>query len=188
MSLMVAQFAEAPPTNLRCSAPRGHEAARDGGAEHGRFAGRDEDQASSLRLGLDFGGNCTNIASVATELVASPTAVALRRIAQRCSVPLRLAGGGRRHIGNADVATLENARSALKKGMHNKAFEKFRELYRADPVAAWAHAEVQEGLCVCSAKLKRKGGGVGVRERVDLFAAEQRACRSRSRSRSARRG
>ena len=57
---------------------------------------------------------------------------------------------------NADVATLENARSALKKGMHNKAFEKFRELYRADPVAAWAHAEVQEGLCVCSAKLKKE--------------------------------
>ena len=77
---------------------------------------------------------------------------------------------------NADVATLENARSALKKGMHNKAFEKFRELYRADPVAAWAHAEVQEGLCVCSAKLKKeKVAASACANASDLFAAEQRA-------------
>ena len=88
---------------------------------------------------------CTKIASVATELVASPTAVALRRIAHGAMLGLLCAAPAADDAtsANADVATLENARSALKKGMHNKAFEKFRELYRADPVAAWAHAEVQ---------------------------------------------
>ena len=121
---------------------------------------------------------CTKIASVATELVASPTAVALRRIAHGAMLGLLCAAPAADDAtsANADVATLENARSALKKGMHNKAFEKFRELYRADPVAAWAHAEVQEGLCVCSAKLKKeKVAASACANASDLFAAEQRA-------------
>ena len=45
---------------------------------------------------------------------------------------------------------------ALRKGLHHKAYEHFRSAWRHSPDEAFEHAELQEGLCVCAARLKKE--------------------------------
>ena len=63
---------------------------------------------------------------------------------------------------------LAAARAALKKGLHQKAYKHLSAahgaLKKADPQDAYGHAELQEGLCVCAAKLRK--------ERVAITACE----------------
>ena len=49
-------------------------------------------------------------------------------------------------------ASLSAGHTALKKGLHQRAYQHYRTAYRHDPVSMWEHAGLQEGLCVCAAK------------------------------------
>ena len=56
-----------------------------------------------------------------------------------------------------DADPLKAGAKALGKGLHHKAFEHFRTAHRAlGGQSAWEHAELQEGLCVCAAKLRKE--------------------------------
>ena len=59
---------------------------------------------------------------------------------------------------------LSEAHKALRKGLHHKAYEHYRSAWRTSPHTAFDHPELQEGLCVCAAKLKK--------ERVAITACE----------------
>ena len=51
---------------------------------------------------------------------------------------------------------LVHGKTALNKGLHHKAFDHFKTAHRARGQAAWDHGELQDGLCVCAAKLKKE--------------------------------
>ena len=104
---------------------------------------------------------------------------------------------------DADVGTLlSSAHHALKKGFHQKAFDHYRTVHRSLSSEAYEHAELQEGLCVCAARLRKEkvaisacGNASALRERssspsppplpllmaqgeAQLFASEPLAARS----------
>ena len=58
----------------------------------------------------------------------------------------------------AETDQLKSGQSALRRGEHQTAFDVFKTVYRSysNPEDAWAHPELQEGLCVCAAKLKKE--------------------------------
>ena len=60
---------------------------------------------------------------------------------------------------------LHAGRRALSKGLHNKAYNHLKNVHKAYGKDAYDHAELQEGLCVCAAKLKK--------ERVAITACEK---------------
>ena len=75
--------------------------------------------------------------------------------------------------GSTDLdASLSSGHKALKKGFHQKAFDHYKAVHRGLRTAAYEHAELQEGLCVCAAKLRKEkvaitacGNASSIRER-----------------------
>ena len=53
-------------------------------------------------------------------------------------------------------ASLAAGHTALRKGLHHKAFEHYRTVHRHMTSDAYDHTELQEGLCVCAAKLRKE--------------------------------
>ncbi len=46
--------------------------------------------------------------------------------------------------------------AALRKGLHHKAFEHYRAVHKSLGKEAHGHTELQEGLCVCAARLRKE--------------------------------
>ena len=55
-----------------------------------------------------------------------------------------------------DHESIKEGHTALRKGLHHKAFEHYKAAWKTDPRSAYEHVELQEGLCVCAAKLKKE--------------------------------
>ena len=54
-------------------------------------------------------------------------------------------------------ATLSAAKSAQRKGFHQKAYDHYKKAHRQlSGQSAWEHTELQEGLCVCAARLRKE--------------------------------
>ena len=75
----------------------------------------------------------------------------------RFALLLLLAARARAEGAPGDVAgALADAKRQLARGMHRSAYDALRRAYRVDPTAAWAHRELQEGLCMAAAKLRKE--------------------------------
>ena len=74
------------------------------------------------------------------------------------------AAGGPDSSSSTREEHLSEGHKALRKGLHHKAFDHYRSAWRHHPQSAHEHAELQEGLCVCAARLKK--------ERVAITACE----------------
>ena len=76
---------------------------------------------------------------------------------------------------------LSDGHKALRKGLHHKAYEYFRSAWRHSPEEAVKHIGLQEGLCVCSAKLKKETVAITACNNVTAIRSESASSTARSR-------
>ena len=72
---------------------------------------------------------------------------------------------------------LNAGHQALKKGLHHKAYEHYKLVHRAYKREAYDHTELQEGLCVCAAKLKKESVAITACENATALRAGDAARR-----------
>ena len=93
-----------------------------------------------------------------------PVLIAARPLSSTALAALLLAHA---HAAKEPDDPITAGHAALRKGLHHKAFEHYRAFHKSLGRAAHEHAELQEGLCVCAARLRK--------EKVAITACEN-AC------------
>ena len=66
-------------------------------------------------------------------------------------------------------STLAAGHTALRKGLHHKAFDHYKTVHRGLSTEAYEHSELQEGLCVCAAKLRKEKVAVSACENASAL-------------------
>jgi len=74
---------------------------------------------------------------------------------------LLLVAAGAQQESPTQADQLEVGRRALQRGLHNKAYEALLSFHGTlPPHAAWAHAELQEGMCLSAARLRKEKAAI----------------------------
>ena len=79
---------------------------------------------------------------------------------------------------------LSAGHTALRKGLHHKAYEHYKTYWRHDPKSAFNHVELQEGLCVCAAKLRKEKVAITACDNATAIRAGEAAKRGAVRDRA----